>query len=139
MFNIGAGEMVFILVAALLVLGPTRLPEMARAIGKFMREFRRQTDDVRVMVEREFYRMESDELRGPPKSAPPQTPDPSWAAGLPTPEPLEKVHLPPAAPPEPTPAFQPAPNVVARGTVLDEVAGPDVAAAPVEAKREGEG
>ena len=120
MFNIGAGEMVFILVAALLVLGPTRLPEMARAIGKFMREFRRQTDDVRVMVEREFYRMESDELLAPPKSA-----------GLTTPEPLEKAHLPPASEPEPVPLLQPAPNAVARGAALDEVA--------AEPKPEGEG
>ncbi|MFP2902065.1 Sec-independent protein translocase protein TatB, partial [Corallococcus sp. 4LFB] len=60
MFNIGAGEMVFILVAALIVLGPQRLPELARAIGKFMREFRRQTDDVRNVVEREFYAMDED-------------------------------------------------------------------------------
>nr|WP_233612248.1 Sec-independent protein translocase protein TatB [Corallococcus sp. AB045] len=66
MFNIGAGEMVFILVAALIVLGPQRLPELARAIGKFMREFRRQTDDVRNVVEREFYAMDEDFNRMPP-------------------------------------------------------------------------
>ncbi|NOK33889.1 twin-arginine translocase subunit TatB, partial [Corallococcus exercitus] len=66
MFNIGAGEMVFILVAALIVLGPQRLPELARAIGKFMREFRRQTDDVRNVVEREFYAMDEDFNREPP-------------------------------------------------------------------------
>ncbi|WP_426754374.1 twin-arginine translocase TatA/TatE family subunit [Myxococcus sp. Y35] len=60
MFNIGAGEMVFILVAALLILGPQRLPELARGIGKFVREFRRQTDEVRNVVEREFYAMDQD-------------------------------------------------------------------------------
>jgi sec-independent protein translocase protein TatB len=60
MLNIGAGEMMLILVVALLILGPTRLPELARGIGKFMREFRRQTDDVRNMVEREFYKMDED-------------------------------------------------------------------------------
>ena len=54
MFNVGAGELIFILVAALVVLGPRQLPEFARAIGKFVREFRRQTDDVRTTVEREF-------------------------------------------------------------------------------------
>lgn len=60
MFNVGTGEMVVILVAALLLLGPERLPELARGIGKFMREFRKQTEDVRGMVEKEFYRMDLD-------------------------------------------------------------------------------
>ncbi|AKQ64079.1 Twin-arginine translocation protein TatB [Myxococcus hansupus] len=68
MFNIGAGEMVFILVAALLILGPQRLPELARGIGKFLREFRRQTDEVRNVVEREFYAM--DQEIGEPPTAP---------------------------------------------------------------------
>jgi sec-independent protein translocase protein TatB len=57
-FNIGPGELALILVAALIVLGPKRLPELARTLGKFMREFRRQTDDVRNLVEREFYQMD---------------------------------------------------------------------------------
>mgnify|MGYP003694619131 CR=1 FL=1 len=60
MFNLGAGEIAVILVVALLLLGPNKLPELARGIGKFMREFRRQTDDVRGMVEREFYKMDQD-------------------------------------------------------------------------------
>jgi Tat protein translocase TatB subunit len=60
MFNIGSGELALIAVVALLVLGPKRLPELARGIGKFMREFRRQTDEVRGVVEREFYKMDED-------------------------------------------------------------------------------
>ena len=60
MFNLGAGEIAVILVVALLLLGPDKLPELARGIGKFMREFRRQTDDVRGMVEREFYKMDQE-------------------------------------------------------------------------------
>lgn len=64
MFNIGSGEIALIAIVALLVLGPKRLPELARGIGKFMREFRRQTDEVRGVVEREFYRM--DEPAPPP-------------------------------------------------------------------------
>ncbi|HZN92144.1 MAG TPA: twin-arginine translocase TatA/TatE family subunit [Myxococcales bacterium] len=64
MLNLGAGEVILILVVALLVLGPKRLPELARGIGKFMREFRRQTDEVRSVVEREFYRMDQDVTSG---------------------------------------------------------------------------
>src|SRR5256885_1671617 len=60
MLNIGTGELIMIAVVALLVLGPKRLPELARGIGKFMREFRRQTDEVRGVVEREFYKMDQE-------------------------------------------------------------------------------
>ncbi|MCP3142895.1 twin-arginine translocase TatA/TatE family subunit [Pyxidicoccus xibeiensis] len=77
MFNIGAGEMMLILVAALLILGPTRLPELARGLGKFMREFRRQTDEVRNVVEREFYTMDQDISREP--TAPPVRPGTPFA------------------------------------------------------------
>jgi sec-independent protein translocase protein TatB len=60
MFNLGAGEIAVIMIVALLLLGPAKLPELARGIGKFMREFRRQTDDVRGLVEREFYKMDQE-------------------------------------------------------------------------------
>ena len=40
MFNISPLEIVVLLVIALVVLGPQRLPEMARSVGKGMREFR---------------------------------------------------------------------------------------------------
>jgi sec-independent protein translocase protein TatB len=72
MFNIGAAELAVIFVVALLLLGPEKLPELARGIGKFMREFRRQTDEVRGMVEREFYQMDVDVKESPavPKTVP---------------------------------------------------------------------
>ena len=46
MLNIGGGEIAVIVIVALLVLGPDKLPELARGIGKFMREFRGRTDEV---------------------------------------------------------------------------------------------
>ena len=39
-FNVGPGELIIVLVIALIVLGPKRLPEVGRSIGKGMREFK---------------------------------------------------------------------------------------------------
>ena len=41
MFGIGAGEFVIILIAALVIFGPGKLPEVGRAIGKGLREIRK--------------------------------------------------------------------------------------------------
>jgi Tat protein translocase TatB subunit len=47
MFGIGMPELVLILALALIVLGPKRLPEIARALGKGLAEFRRATDELK--------------------------------------------------------------------------------------------
>lgn len=39
-FNIGAPELIIVLVIALIVLGPKKLPEMGKSIGRGMREFK---------------------------------------------------------------------------------------------------
>ena len=84
MFNLGAGEIAVIMIVALLLLGPDKLPELARGIGKFVREFRRQTDDVRGMVEREFYKMDqevfAEDQAQTKQIEPPATPEPEAAA-----------------------------------------------------------
>jgi Tat protein translocase TatB subunit len=51
MFDIGLQEMVVICVLALLVFGPSKLPELGRMFGRAMREFRRASDEFRSTVE----------------------------------------------------------------------------------------
>jgi TatA/E family protein of Tat protein translocase len=47
MFGIGMPELLLILGLALIVLGPKKLPELAKALGKGMAEFRRATDELK--------------------------------------------------------------------------------------------
>ncbi|MGZ8637227.1 MAG: twin-arginine translocase TatA/TatE family subunit [Actinomycetota bacterium] len=51
MFNISAQELLLILVVALVVVGPRRLPNLGRTLGKGLRELRRAQDEVRKTVE----------------------------------------------------------------------------------------
>jgi len=48
--NIGPLELVIILVIALLVLGPGKLPDVGAALGKSIREFRKASSDVQEAV-----------------------------------------------------------------------------------------
>lgn len=54
MANIGLPEMLVVLVVALIFLGPTRLPDAARQLGKAVREFRRVTGDFQAEVRDAF-------------------------------------------------------------------------------------
>lgn len=67
MFGIGMPELILILALALIVLGPRRLPEIARALGKGMAEFRRATDELK-----EEFRQVEQEIE---ESSPQATPD----------------------------------------------------------------
>ena len=57
---IGGPEMVVILVIALLIFGPRKLPELARSLGKGLSELRRTSNDLRNTLESEI-RLEEDQ------------------------------------------------------------------------------
>src|SRR5256712_13741958 len=74
MFNIGSPELLVILVIALIVVGPRRLPEIGRTVGRALNEFRKVQDEVREMVRFDLI----DEAADPPTTAPVHTPHGEW-------------------------------------------------------------
>ena len=51
MFGLGFGEIILVLVVALLVLGPEKLPKLAKQLGRGMREFRRAASDFQATLQ----------------------------------------------------------------------------------------
>jgi Tat protein translocase TatB subunit len=49
--SLGFGEILIILILALVIFGPRRLPEMGRTIGKSMRDLRRATSEIKTELE----------------------------------------------------------------------------------------
>lgn len=87
MGSIGPAEIFVVLIVALIVLGPNRLPDAARSVGKAMAELRRMTSGVQAEVR--------DAFAEPPTypTPPPATTDPPSPAAAPRrlpdqPEPL---------------------------------------------------
>jgi sec-independent protein translocase protein TatB len=63
MFDIGFSELVAISLIALIVLGPKRLPEVARTAGRWVGQLRRFISDVKLDLDREIHSEELSELR----------------------------------------------------------------------------
>lgn len=53
-FGIGTGEILIILVIALILVGPHKLPELAKMLGKGFSEFKKAADDLRNSVSAEI-------------------------------------------------------------------------------------
>lgn len=58
MFGLSFWEIALILGIALIVLGPSQLPQLARTFGKSLREFRKATDEFRNTIQDETFREE---------------------------------------------------------------------------------
>ncbi|GAB4506567.1 MAG: hypothetical protein Kow00123_07050 [Anaerolineales bacterium] len=54
LFGIGPGELILILILALIIFGPNRLPEVARSIGRAVNEFRKTSAEVTSTVAKEL-------------------------------------------------------------------------------------
>jgi Tat protein translocase TatB subunit len=104
--NLGMPEMIFIFLLALVVVGPKRLPGLARQLGKYMAEFKRASNEFRNQLETEMMNIELEERA---KKQQEETP---------------KI-LPPERQPELT--LTPAPDIVSRGNsedISEDVTGP---------------
>ena len=76
--NLGMPEMIFILLLALVVVGPKKLPEIARQLGKYLAEFKRASNEFKHQIEAEMLNIELQERASKqqedPKVLPPEEP-----------------------------------------------------------------
>lgn len=111
--NIGAPELIIILVIALLVLGPGKLPEVGASLGKSIREFRKASTDLQesVKVDVDTSPLSAGAPAGPIAAVAPVTPVPPVTPVAPVAPttavdaaPANAVDTAPAAPPAPAPS-----------------------------------
>ena len=76
--NLGMPEMIFIFLLALVVVGPRKLPELGRQLGKFLAEFKRASNEFKNQLETEMLNIELEERakkqQQDPKVLPPEEP-----------------------------------------------------------------
>ncbi|MFQ5662569.1 MAG: twin-arginine translocase TatA/TatE family subunit [Terriglobia bacterium] len=82
---LGFTEILFILLLALLLFGPRRLPELGRTLGRGLAEFRRASTDLRATIEDEIQSVEREVNTEPeaPRSPSISPPSPPQAAKTP--------------------------------------------------------
>ena len=137
--NIGPVELVIILVIALLIIGPGKLPDVGSALGKSIREFRKAASDVQESVKLDVPTAPA--AQGP-VAQPPAAQAPASAAWAPVPPPAPMAPAPtlPPVPVAPAPVLPPpAANTLASAAAPNELsaaAAPDPAASAADAPTE---
>jgi TatA/E family protein of Tat protein translocase len=88
--TLGGPELLLILVIALIVFGPRKLPEIGKSLGRMMGEFRRASNDFKRTIEEE---VEADKLRSSLDVSSYDSPSPSpySTVSAPSPEPATDV------------------------------------------------
>jgi sec-independent protein translocase protein TatB len=81
-------DILFILVLALVIFGPKRLPEVMRQVAKFMAQFRMMRDDLKLQLEGEMLKIELEERQ---KQKTVATPAPTAQLPVTTAPPSESV------------------------------------------------
>ena len=80
---IGVPELLILLVVALIVFGPRKLPELGRSLGRSLQEFKRASNDLKSTLD--------DEIRAEEHRAVPPAPAPTEPAALPSPAAPETI------------------------------------------------
>ena len=52
-FDMGSGEIMLIVIAIFIIFGPSKIPELARGLGKFINEIKRASEDIKTEINRE--------------------------------------------------------------------------------------
>ncbi len=68
LFGMGIGEILLVLLVALIIWGPGRLPEIARTLGKWVSTFRKASLDLTTQVKRELEEEEKKSSAPEPKA-----------------------------------------------------------------------
>ncbi len=85
MFGIGMTELLVILGIALIVFGPKKLPELAKHLGKAMREFRKATEEVKENIGlNNLNDFDINEVASSPAEVPEEKPAPETEAESPS-------------------------------------------------------
>ncbi len=119
--GIGPGELLLIMILALIVFGPGKMPEIGAGLGKAIREFRRATSEITEEFTREM------SLETPPQQAPTAEPAPPAVTEEPHPvaAPLDQeLHPPAPIPVEPAPAQPEAAEAPSTGEATPAAAPP---------------